>query len=137
MPTANRSPLARIDNIGLAVRDVAAEAAFFESKLGLAVELALEGEPPSATVGIGEQYLYVFQTGSSEPTAPRSPELVGTPPGIDHISFTVDDVDSAFMTLKARGVEFEGEPASVEAWGIRLVAFRDPEANSFFLVQKL
>jgi catechol 2,3-dioxygenase-like lactoylglutathione lyase family enzyme len=133
----NSTPLARIDNIGLAVRDVAAEAAFFGEKLGLPVDLALDGEPPSATVAVGDQYLYVFQTTSSDAASVRSPALVENPPGVDHISFTVDDVDSVFTELKARGVEFEGEPASVEAWGIRLVAFRDPEANSFFLVQKL
>ena len=78
------TPLARIDNIGLAVRDVAAVAAFFEEKLGLAVVLALDAEPPSATVAIGR--------------VRRRASLPG---------------------------------------GIRLVAFRDPEANSFFLVQKL
>lgn len=126
-----------IDNIGIAAQDVAAEAAFFREKLGLDVDVALDADPPSATVHLGSQYLYVFQTGSRTGKANRSPALVDNPPGLDHISFAVADVDSAYATLKARGVEFEGEPASVESWGIRLVGFRDPEGNSFFLVQRL
>jgi methylmalonyl-CoA/ethylmalonyl-CoA epimerase len=137
VPPGSTSPLARIDNIGVAVGDVAAEAAFFREKLGLEVGLALEGDPPSATVQIGDQYLYLFQTSSADRAAGRTSDLVGNPPGVDHISFTVDDVDSACKQLQARGVEFDGEPVSMREWGIRLASFRDPEANSFFLVQRL
>lgn len=126
-----------IDNIGIAVGDVAAEAAFFADKLGLAVDVSLDAEPASAAVHLGDQYLYVFQTASEEQPARRAPDLVGNPPGYDHISLRVADVDAAYAELRSRGVEFEGEPVSVESWGIRLVAFRDPEGNGFFLVQRL
>ena len=137
MPPERATPLARIDNIGIAARDVAGEAAFFRDKLGLVVGLALDADPPSATVQIGDQYLYVFQTESADSVVGRASDLVRNPPGVDHISFTLDDVDSAYSELQARGVEFDGEPMSVPDWGIRLVAFRDPESNSFFLVQRI
>lgn len=137
MDASSTSPLGAIDNIGIAVQDLAAESTFFQEKLGLDVDVALESEPPSATVRLGAQYLYVFQTDSIVRAAQRSPGLVENPPGLDHISFAVTDVDGAYATLKARGVEFDGEPESMETWGIRLVAFRDPEGNSFFLVERL
>jgi methylmalonyl-CoA/ethylmalonyl-CoA epimerase len=129
--------ITRIDNIGVAVRDVAASAQFFEDKLGLTVELYADGEPPSATVHVGDQYLYVFQTTNGADGDRRSSELVANPRGLDHVSFTVEDVDASCSELTERGVEFEGEPTTVEAWGIRMVSFRDPDGNSLFLVQNL
>lgn len=123
-----------IDNIGIAVRDIKAQAEFFEARLGLEVTRYLEAEPPALTVKVGERYLYVFQT-SSEPAGPHHvPDLVKNPPGVDHISLAVEDVDAAVRELSERGVEFAGEPTTVEDWGIRMVAFTDPEDNLYFLV---
>lgn len=129
MAPKSASPLKRIDNIGVAVLDVAAEAAFFREKLGLEVGLAPDADPPSATVQIGDQYLYMFQTSSADSPAGRASDLVGNPPGVDHISFTVDDVDTAYSELRARGVEFDGEPMSVQEWGIRLASFPRPRGQ--------
>lgn len=121
-----------------AVRDVRASARYFEEALGFTVDLAADGEPPSAVVHVGDQYTYLFQTSDrlSEGRR-RSPELVGNPPGLDHVSFTVDDVDATYRELRERGVDFEGEPATLDEWGIRAAAFHDPEGNSLFLVQAL
>lgn len=47
------------------------------------------------------------------------------------------DVDQAYASLQRRCVPFEGEPETVEAWGIRLVRFSDPEGNAYYLVQNL
>jgi catechol 2,3-dioxygenase-like lactoylglutathione lyase family enzyme len=123
-----------IDNIGIAVRDVNAQAEFYETKLGLEVTRYLESEPPALTVKVGERYLYVFET-SSDPAGPHHvPALVDNPPGVDHISLAVEDVDVAVRELGERGLEFAGEPTTVEDWGIRMVAFTDPENNLYFLV---
>ena len=127
--------ITRIDNIGLAVRDVRTVADFLSAKLGLTVTPSFEAEPPAATADIGDPYLYLFQTGTGREREPRSLALEANPPGIDHISLTVDDVDAVYRDLRRRGVEFEGEPETDPAWGIRLVGFRDPEGNSYFLVQ--
>lgn len=129
--------LQRIDNIGVAVRDVATIATFFQDTLELTVEVDLGGEPPSAQVNVSDQYLYVFQTTSSIPRANRGFDLVANPCGLDHISFTVDDVDETYTALRNRGVEFDGEPTTMAAWGLRLVAFRDPEGNGYYLVQRV
>lgn len=126
-----------IDNIGVAARDAQTLGAFFAEKLGLEVTYDLEAEPPSATVQVGDRYLYVFQTRSTSGSAERSADLIGNPPGLDHISLTVADVDAAYRELSERGLTFAGEPETVEEWGLRLVGFNDPEGNSYFLVRNL
>ncbi len=40
----------------------------------------------------------------------------------------VEDVDEAYETLKAKGVEFTQPPID-QPWGLRGVYFRDPEGN--------
>lgn len=40
----------------------------------------------------------------------------------------VDNVDAAYETLKANGVEFTKSPVD-QPWGIRAAYFRDPEGN--------
>jgi len=40
-----------------------------------------------------------------------------------------DNVDEDYKRLKAAGVEFIGEPQTIEDWGMRCVYFRDPEGN--------
>ncbi|MFD2416908.1 VOC family protein [Amycolatopsis pigmentata] len=126
--------ISKLDNIGVAVKDVRRVAEFFRDKVGLPVELDPAGEPPSAQITAGSQYLYVFEVSSREPAATRKGDLVGNPPGFDHVSFTVDDVDHTYRELRDRGVAFEGEPVTEEAWGIRMVGFRDPEDNCYYLV---
>jgi len=128
--------LQRIDNIGIGVRDVRASAEFWRERVGLAVDESFDGEPPSIAVHVGGQYLYVFQsTGAG--TVRHEPSLSENPLGLDHVSFTVDDVDEEYARLAADGVAFDAEPESVEAWGIRLAPFRDPDGNLFYLVQPL
>jgi catechol 2,3-dioxygenase-like lactoylglutathione lyase family enzyme len=127
----------RIDNVGIAVRDVELVAGFFEETLGLAVERYPDADPPAATITLEGSYLYLFQTASTVERAGREPSLTRNPPGIDHVSFGVDDVDAAFETLRERGVAFADEPSTLEEWGIRLVPFTDPEGNVYFLVQTL
>jgi catechol 2,3-dioxygenase-like lactoylglutathione lyase family enzyme len=127
----------RIDNIGVAVRDVSKAAAFFAEALGLATTVDLAGSPPSAQVSVGAQYLYLFQTTSQIAPAGRGFDLVANPQGLDHLSFTVDDIDETYAELRDRGVAFAGEPQTVEAWGLRLVGFRDPDGNCYYLVQPI
>ena len=45
------------------------------------------------------------------------------------VSFEVDDVDEAFETLAAKGVEFVNRPSDMPGWGMRVVHLRDPEEN--------
>jgi len=88
-------------------------------------------------VQIGDRYLHVFETTGHVVPASRSADLTSNPAGIDHISFSVDSVDGEFARISENGVVFDGEPVSVEAWGIRLAGFSDPEGNRYYLVESL
>jgi methylmalonyl-CoA/ethylmalonyl-CoA epimerase len=86
-------------------------------------------------VHVGDRYLYVFETTGDPGQARRESTLGGNPPGLDHLSFRVGDVDAEAARLRERGVSLDGDPQTVEAWGIRLVGFRDPEDNAYYFVQ--
>ena len=49
------------------------------------------------------------------------------------ISIAASDIDKAYETLTARGVQFK-EPVSEMPWGARATWFYDPDGNEFFLV---
>lgn len=45
------------------------------------------------------------------------------------ITLGVDDLDGTYTELKAKGVEFIGEPRDIPGWYMRCVMLRDPEGN--------
>jgi catechol 2,3-dioxygenase-like lactoylglutathione lyase family enzyme len=124
----------QVDNVGLAVRDVEAVFAFFSGPLGLEVQRYADG---SGSVQFEGSSLYVFQTPEADASPPRRPDLAAARPGLDHISFRVDDVDAAHAELAARGVQFIEGPVSKPDWGLRVAAFNDPERNLYFLIKPL
>jgi lactoylglutathione lyase len=48
----------------------------------------------------------------------------------------VDNVDAAYETLKAKGVEFTKGPMD-QYWGLRTAYFRDPEGNIWEIAQPI
>ena len=113
----------RMDHVGIVVDDLAGATDFFV-QLGLeqTSEGLVEGSWVDRIVGLdGVRAEIVFvQTpdghGRLELTKFHSPAGVsgdaGAPanaPGIRHVTFAVDDVESLVATLRARGVELVGE----------------------------
>ena len=85
----------------------------------------------------GSAVLFLFQTKQANPQAvKRDPSLAQNPPGIDHISFLVEDVNQIYAELKAKGVAFLSEPADQD-WGARLVGLKDPDGNNLYFLQYL
>jgi uncharacterized glyoxalase superfamily protein PhnB len=62
--------------------------------------------------------------------------LFDNPPGIDHISFAVADVDALYVKLCNAGVVFAGPPED-QSWGARMVGLKDPDGNNLYLLQRL
>ena len=50
---------------------------------------------------------------------------------VKRYAFACADVEHTYRTLKARGVEFDGEPQK-QPWGT-FAKFKDPDGNSFVL----
>ena len=62
--------------------------------------------------------------------------LFGNPPGIDHISFAVSDVDALYSKLCKAGAVFGGPPED-QPWGARMVGLKDPDGNNLYLLQRI
>src|SRR5262245_21735303 len=70
----------------------------------------------------GSVQLFLFQTRKPDPTlVARELGLFGNPPGLDHISFAVTDVDALYAELCKAGVLCAGPPED-QSWGARMVA---------------
>ncbi len=53
------------------------------------------------------------------------------------IILQVENVNESYQNLKDKGLTFINEPKDMEAWGIRVVHFRDTENNLFELYSEL
>lgn len=61
-------------------------------------------------------------------------ELAMKQPGLRHIALAVDDFDADLARIRAAGVKFVSEP--VDAKGVKVVFFTDPEGNILHLIQR-
>jgi LAO/AO transport system kinase len=99
-----------IDHLGIAVPDLAASIAFYES-LGLAVvhsETVLTEKVEVAMLPAGDSRLELLQ-----PTSPDSPIakfLEKRGPGLHHVALRVPDLNAAVSRLKANGARLLNEP---------------------------
>ena len=125
-----------IDNVGVAVTDLVRSVAFYE-KLGFHKGDEYEAEVKGCTMSSERAVLFLFQTRQLKPqTVHREASLAHTPPGLDHISFLVEDVNQSYAECQARGVAFLGEPEDQD-WGARIVGFKDPDGNTLYFLQYL
>lgn len=118
----------------LVKKDFAAMFDFYTEKLGLQVtwgdrngpyvSLGMPGQPPCfALFSIAEM---------AELDSYQPPEA-GAPGDSVVCVVPCADLQADVERLKAKGVEFMGEPQRMEEWGMSLVCFRDPEGNLFEL----
>ena len=117
-----------IDNIGLATRDLMRSVEFYE-KLGF---VKASQNERGCTMVLATTKLFIFPAGPQQAAA-RATTLFGNPPGIDHISFLVDDVDRSFTELSARGIKFASIPEN-QTWGARTAVLQDPDGNNLYLL---
>jgi catechol 2,3-dioxygenase-like lactoylglutathione lyase family enzyme len=121
------------DNIGVSVTDLQRSVAFYE---GLGLREVYRNER-GVLMSAGHARLFLFTTRQVDPPpVSRQLGLFQNPPGIDHISFAVGDVDAIYAHLREAGVEFDGEPQD-QSWGARMVGLKDPDRNNLYLLQKL
>ena len=63
----------------------------------------------------------------------RGPQTMKTQ-GLRHLALAVADFDSAYASIRDKGVSFLGEPQ--ESKGNKVVFFSDPEGNYLHLIQR-
>jgi catechol 2,3-dioxygenase-like lactoylglutathione lyase family enzyme len=117
--------LKRVKFVGVAVRDQQRALEFWTEKVGLQI---LTDQPMGPGLRWIELRIPGAQTGLALFTPPGEEHRIGT---FHNMSFGVDDVDTTYRELSARGVEFVQAPKK-EPWGTSAI-FRDPDGNSFVI----
>ena len=126
---------ARLDHIGIAVKDLDAALAFYRDALGLHVEESEEVHAQRVRahfIPVGEPALELLEATASDSAIAKYLEKRG--PGIHHITLRVDDIQATLTHLKGRGVRLIDEMARPGAEGA-LVAFIHPSAAHGVLVE--
>ena len=115
--------LSRIGQIAVNVHDLERATAFYRDRLGMHF---LFSAPNLAFFQCGEVTLLLDVPETAEFDHPSSV-----------IYFTVDDIDSAYETLKSRGVTFRAEPHVIhrtESRDLWMAFFQDLDENTLALM---
>ena len=120
--------LNRIDHIGVAVEDIEASLATYEQQLRLELqhrEVVEDQGVDAALLGVGDGHVELLAP--LGPDTPVGKYIAKRGPGLHHVAYAVDDIDSALADLKAAGLRLIDERARR---GIRdsRVAFVHPSA---------
>ncbi|MCA9904843.1 MAG: VOC family protein [Anaerolineae bacterium] len=110
--------------------------AFYRDKLGLPVA---QQEPDFAAFTMEDQdFAIQGLAASAQMVNVDVSTFEAQTGGVDRVMLCarVENVDAAYETLKARGVEFTLPPTS-QPWGIRAAYFRDPEGNIWEIAHSL
>jgi methylmalonyl-CoA/ethylmalonyl-CoA epimerase len=127
--------LGRLDHVGIAVTDLAAARALYESVLGLEVtheEVIEDQGVHELLLRAGEAYVQLVA-----PLAHDSPVgrfLAKRGEGVHHVGYAVPDVAAALDDLRARGFEVI-EPAPRIGSGGTTIAFLHPRSVQGVLVE--
>jgi methylmalonyl-CoA epimerase len=126
---------ARLDHVGIAVKDLATALAFYRDALGLEVhdiEEVSSQRVRAHFIRAGEPALELLEATASDSTIAKYIEKRG--PGIHHITLRVEDIGAALAQLRARGVRLVDEAPRPGAEGA-LVAFIHPSSAHGVLVE--
>ncbi len=124
-----------VDHIGIAVKDLATQQAFYEEKLGLTcsgVEEVAEQKVKVAVFQLGQVRIELL-----EPTSPDSPiakyiEKRGE--GIHHVGYAVDDLKAQLQDLENKEVRLIDREPRIGAGGHK-IAFLHPKATFSVLTE--
>jgi methylmalonyl-CoA/ethylmalonyl-CoA epimerase len=130
MPT-----IKRIDHIAIVVDDLDSALGFWRDALGLELQAVEDIPEQASTVAFmpaGGSEVELVKPTTDDSGVARYLQKRG--PGIHHICFEVENIDSALAELKAKGVRLINETPLTGADGKRL-AFIHPESTHGVLVE--
>ena len=128
----------RMDHVGISVKDMEKAIEFYREVIGMEVSLDREVDAPLAQITglegararivhmrLGESIVELFDYKHPMGREPR-PDHVQADYGLIHIGFMVEDFQNTYQNLKARGVQFLGEPVEIRP-GVYVAYFRGIE----------
>ena len=127
--------IAKIDHIGIVVRNIAESLAFFENALGLKLDrLETEegGRTDVAFLPVGTSDVELVMPRDTDSGLAKFLDKRGE--GVHHICFQVDDIGEALARLKAGGAQLIDETPKRTASG-DLYAFIHPKSAHGVLIE--
>ena len=126
---------ARIDHIGVAVEDLDAAIALYESTYGMALvhrETATEQGVEAVLFDVGENHVELLRPLAED--TPVGKFLAGRGPGLHHVAYQVADIEATLAALKESGASLIDETPRT---GIRnsRVAFVHPKSSGGVLTE--
>ena len=121
-----------IEHVSIRCRDLETSVDYFRRMFRAEVMLRRELDESRRIVflRIGDSMLELMEMGpASEPVDPRKHY------GVHHIGIKVDDFDSVYRDLRAKGADFVGDPFEPTP-GIHLVFLREPNGAIIELAQR-
>ena len=125
-------PKFTFDHIHLFSRDPEATAAFYERTFGAEVIRSTQQGKPRIDLKLGGANIFILDVSqdSKAGAGPAHPHQ-----GLDHFGLEVKDIDTVCADLKAKGVVFTREPATVRP-GVRIAFLTGPEGVSIELLER-
>ncbi len=112
-------------HVALLTRNLAQLEAFYSQVLGLPVARRWDD--------VGIVFIYLGGVMIELIDSKHAPEAESAPGAFEHLALQVDDVDSAYAELAAKGVRMRSEPENFK--GVRIAFFYDPDGNLLELVE--
>lgn len=123
----------RISHIGIAVRQIIDSLPFYKEVLGLeSVPLNDSDGARIAGLAVGDSLVELLE--ADQPESPIAKFVAKRGPGIHHICFSVDDLETTLARCRAKGVRLIDEKPRRGADG-SLIAFLHPESTGGVLVE--
>lgn len=126
---------ARIDHVGVAVEDLDASIALYEKTYNMTLvhrEVVEEQGVEAVLLDVGENHVELLAP--LGPDTPVGKFLAKKGPGIHHVAYQVEDIDSVLASLKESGLRLIDETPRIGIRGSR-VAFLHPAASGGVLTE--
>jgi methylmalonyl-CoA/ethylmalonyl-CoA epimerase len=124
-----------IDHVGIAVPDLDAAVASYERTLGVSPshrERVQDQGVEEVLFAVGSSFIQLL--GALGPDTPVGRFLASRGPGLHHVAYRVDDVETALVGLRAEGIRLIDEHGRPGSRGTT-VAFVHPSAMGGVLVE--
>jgi len=125
----------KIDHLGIAVKSIAQGKNFWTEVLGLDFAGSETVEAQKVTTAffpVGESEIELLE--STSPDGPIARYLEKKGEGIQHVAFSVENIEAALVELKAKGIRLIDEKPRKGAGGAK-IAFLHPKSTNGVLVE--
>ncbi|MFF1257399.1 VOC family protein [Streptomyces sp. NPDC058321] len=132
---------ARFDHVGVNVRDLAAQTAWYSKVFGLRTVFEFEVEGPGLSGVVLEhpdswRIELLARAGSTPGLRAPEPLTAALTEGYGHFAVTTPDLDSLYAELRRLGASTAMAPAASPEPGVRMAWVHDPEGNLIELMEK-